>query len=128
MLRVVPFQNHLLELNGGTGSPCPITVEFKRLRRSGQLASQTKRSYEAMQGANKRTGNLLKKLKLTANESASDEPTTGEPATDKPPISEPVSEPAPLKSINDSAIIKPGRMEPQDTSMPHVEKTPTKSW
>ena len=36
---VVTVQNHLVELNGGAGGPCPITVEFKRLRRSSRLTS-----------------------------------------------------------------------------------------
>ncbi len=66
-------QNHLVELNKEVGSPCPITFEFKRLRRSGRQPSQTKRSYEDMQSANKRTDKLHKKPKLAANQSATDE-------------------------------------------------------
>jgi hypothetical protein len=96
----VAVQNHLIELNGGAGSPCPITVEFKRVRRSSRLASQTQRYYEAMQGAYKRTGNVLKKARLTTDESATSEPTdkpaderaTDESANDNPPTDEPVSE------------------------------------
>jgi hypothetical protein len=85
--KVVAVQNQFVELNGGAGSPCPITVDIKRFRRSGRLESRTKQSYESMQGANKRTGNVLKKLKLTADTSATDEP-TDEPTTDEPPTDE----------------------------------------
>lgn len=75
-------QNRLVELNGGAGSPCPITIEFKRLRRSGRLASLTKRPYESIQGANKKSGKLLKKPKLTADESATDEPRYNKPVSE----------------------------------------------
>jgi hypothetical protein len=144
----VAVQNHLVELNRGAGSPCPITVEFKRLRRSGRLASQSKRSYEAMQGANKRIGNVLKKARFTASESATCEPTTDEsandepdepptddlpndasaiekPTTDESAAAESVSEPAALEPISDQAIIKPNTMELLETSRdaPHQENT-----
>ena len=122
--KAVAVRNHVVELNRGAGSPGPITVEFKRLYRSGRLASQTQRCYEAMQGANKRTGNMLKKARLTADESATsepaDEPATDDPATNKPPndasanekpsTDDLASEPAAL-TINDPAIIKPNTME-----------------
>ncbi|KAN0117099.1 hypothetical protein V8E51_003076 [Hyaloscypha variabilis] len=128
--KAVAVQNHLVKLNGGAGSPCPITVEFKRLRRSGRLASQTKRSYEAMQGANKRTGNVLKKPRRTADETVTSEPTTDDPATDEPPndasandkspnntpsTDDSANEPAAL-AINDTAIIKPNTMGLLETS------------
>ena len=32
-VKVIPVQNYLVELNRRTGSPCPIILEFKRLRR-----------------------------------------------------------------------------------------------
>jgi len=53
---------------------------------------------------------LLKKLKLTTDESATNKPTTDEPLND-----EPISEPTTLESISDPAIIKPYIMEPLDT-------------
>jgi hypothetical protein len=53
-----------------------------------------------MQGASKKTGNLLKKPKLTAADSATDEPSNNAP----------VSEPATLESANDPAITKPDTM------------------
>ncbi|KAN0101933.1 hypothetical protein V8E51_012443 [Hyaloscypha variabilis] len=126
------IQNHLFELNGRADSPCPITVEFKRLRRSGRLASRTKRSYESMQGANKRTGTLLKKAKLAADEpaidesavdeSATDDSTTNEPPNDKPLNDELVSEAATLEPINDSTVTKPYTMEPlENVDVPHRE-------
>jgi hypothetical protein len=92
--KIVAVQNHLVELNRGAGSPCPITLEFKRLRRSSRLSSRTKRSYEAIQGANKRTGKLPKKPKLAADKSSTnksatdDSATTDVPSTDEPPIDE----------------------------------------
>lgn len=119
--KILVVQNHLVELNRGAGSPCPITLEFKRLRRSSRLASRTKRSYKAMQGANKRTGKLPKKPKLAAdksatnesatNDSATEEPPTDAPSTDEPPIDEPPinespNEPTTLESINDPDTIK----------------------
>jgi hypothetical protein len=83
-----------------------------------------------MQGVNKRIGNLLKKPKFTADESATDEPAidkppNDKPTTDEPPNDEPVSDPAALESINDPAIIKPNIMEPLETSrdVPHREDT-----
>jgi hypothetical protein len=117
----VAVQNHLVELNRGVSSPCPITLEFKRLCRSSQLASQTKRSYKAMQGANNRISKLPKKLKLAADKSATNEsatsdsatdepptnvPSTDEPPIDKPPIDESPNEPTTLKSINDLDTIE----------------------
>jgi hypothetical protein len=113
--KAATVQNRLTKLNRGADSPCLITVEFKRLRRSGQLASQTKRSYEAMQNANKRTDNMLKKPKLITGESADSEPTTNESANDKPATDEPASEPATL-AINYSAIIKPNTIKLLKTS------------
>ena len=88
-----------------------FTFEFKSLRRSGRLASRTKRSYESMQSANKKSGKLLEKLKL-----AVDKPATDESATDEPPSDKPVGEPATLESINDPAIIKPHTIGPLETS------------
>jgi hypothetical protein len=83
-----------------------------------------------MQSANKRTGNVLKKPKLNADESATGEPaldktSTDEPATDEPATDEPASEPAVLESINDSAIIEHSIMEPLESSrdVPHREDT-----
>lgn len=97
-------QNHLVELNRGAGSPFPITIEFKRLRKSGRLASQTKRSYEAMQGTNKKTGNVFKKARLTASEPATDEPVTDKPVTDEPSADERLTdEPATDKPPNDAS-------------------------
>jgi hypothetical protein len=99
-----------------------------------------------MQSANKRTGNLLKKPKLIADESATDEPATDEPLNNEPPNNEPpnneppnneppnneppnneppnneppndepASEPATLESINGPAIIKLDAMEHLQTS------------
>jgi hypothetical protein len=74
-----------------------------------------------MQGANKRTGKLPKKLKLAAdksatnesatNDSATKEPSTNAPSTDEPPIDEPPinespNKPTTLESINDPDTIK----------------------
>jgi len=74
-----------------------------------------------MQGANKRTGKLPKKLKLAAdksatnesatNDSATEEPPTDAPSTDEPPIDEPrinesPNEPTTLESINDPNTMK----------------------
>jgi hypothetical protein len=70
-----------------------------------------------MQGVNKRTGTLLKKAKLAADEpainesavdeSATDNSTTNKPPNDKPLTDELVSEAASLEPINDSTISKP---------------------
>lgn len=61
-------QKHFVELNGGADTTCPITFAFQRLRRSDRLSSRDKRTYEAMQGANKEGGKPSKKLKLVADE------------------------------------------------------------
>jgi hypothetical protein len=98
--------SHLVELSRVAGSHCPITFGFKRLRRSGRQASQTKRSYETYAGRNKRTGKLPKRPKLAADKPATYEPATYEPAAD---------EPAALDSINDPAVIEPNTMEPLET-------------
>jgi len=103
--KVISVQNCLVRSNGGTDSPCPINIEFKRLRRSGRQASQTKRSYDNMQGANK-----AKKQKLAADEPATDGLATDELATDEP------TKPTTLESTDDPAIIEPNSMEPLETS------------
>jgi hypothetical protein len=61
-------QNYFVELNGGVDTPYPITFAFQHLCRSNRLSSLDKRTYEAMQGANKKDGKLSKKLKLVADE------------------------------------------------------------
>ncbi|KFZ19152.1 hypothetical protein V502_03807, partial [Pseudogymnoascus sp. VKM F-4520 (FW-2644)] len=71
-------QNHFVELNGGVDTPCPITFAFQRLRRSDRLSSRDKRTYEAMQGANKKGGKLSKKLKLVADEATATKANTDE--------------------------------------------------
>ena len=119
--KVISVRNSLVGLNGGTDSPRPINIEFKLLRRSGRQASQTKRSYDNMQGANK-----AKKQKLAADEPATDglatdepatdEHATDEPATDEPATDEPATEPTTLESTDDPAIIEPNTMEPLGTS------------
>jgi hypothetical protein len=35
--KVVAIQNHLVELNREADGPCPITFEFKRLRKPSRL-------------------------------------------------------------------------------------------
>ena len=99
--KVISVQNCLVRSNGGTDSPCPINIEFKRLRRSGRQASQTKRSYDNMQGANK-----AKKQKLAADEPATDGLATDELAT----------KPTTLESTDDPAIIELNIIEPLETS------------
>jgi hypothetical protein len=54
-------------LSGRSDTPCPITFAFQRLRRSDRLSSRDKRNYEAIQGANKKTGKLPKKPKLVTD-------------------------------------------------------------
>jgi hypothetical protein len=109
-------------MDGEAGLPCPIHFEFKRLRRSGRLESQTKRTYEAMQGTNNRTGTRVKKPKLAADKCVTDSPATNgtckEPATDKfatsePPTSEPPTSEPPTSepTINRAAINNPNTIE-----------------
>jgi hypothetical protein len=106
-----------------------------------------------MQGANKRTGNMLKKARITASESATcgpatddsandepdepptdelpndvsanEKPTTDESANHESATAESVSESAALEPISDQAIIKPNTMELLETSRdaPYRENT-----
>lgn len=123
-------QNHFVELNEGADSPCSITFAFKRLRRSDRLASQAKRTYEAMQVASKKTGKLPKRLKLATDKPATDESNTygtaddetvderlvvDKPASCEPARDDPATEPATLESINNPSVIKPNTTGPRET-------------
>ncbi|KAE8440508.1 hypothetical protein EG329_007405 [Mollisiaceae sp. DMI_Dod_QoI] len=123
------IQNHLVELNKEAGSPCPITFEFKRLRRSGRQSSETKRCYEDMQSANSRTNKLHKKPKLAANRSATDESAANEfvddspiddssnniPPTNLPPTNDPPNDKPPNKPTTFETTKDPGTMNPLET-------------
>jgi hypothetical protein len=121
-------QNRFAELNGEADTHCPITFAFHRLRRSDRLSGD-KRTYEAMQGANKRTGKLPKRLKLVPDEAGAAEASTNENSdndtvhkrsvVDKTSSYEPVeddltTEPATLESTSDPTATKPNIMEPQE--------------
>jgi hypothetical protein len=125
----VAVQNHFVELNEGADSPCSITFAFKRLRRSDRLASQAKRTYEAMQVASKKTGKLPKRLKLATDKPATDESNTygtaddetvderlvvDKPASCEPARDDPATEPATLESINNPSVIKPNTTGPRE--------------
>lgn len=76
--------NYRVETGQEEQASLPNSVEFKHLRRSARLPS--KRAYENMQMPNTRTGRLVKRPRLAANESFNDIlPTNGpskEPVTD----------------------------------------------
>lgn len=111
-------------MSRGTDTPCPITFAFQRLRRSDRLSSRGKRTYEAMQGTNKKTRKLPKKPKLIFDDEAADadpnsdrcsdhvtvheRPSGDETASCEPVGVEPAADPATYEFTNNS----PTSMEP----------------